>query len=101
MTNSTVYQFRIDPYDKQQAFAVFDSLGINPAQAIRLFLKQVSETKQLPFNLPKNAQQLDDVASIDGFNHALLTIPKAITDDETDIFARDYQEIDNRPLDWV
>ena len=39
MTQSTMYQFRLDANEKRQAFEVFDELGIKPAQAIRLFLR--------------------------------------------------------------
>lgn len=34
---------------KKQAFAVFKQLGITPAQAVRLFFKQVVLTKSIPF----------------------------------------------------
>ena len=49
MTQSTMYQFRLDANEKRQAFEVFDELGIKPAQAIRLFLRQVTATKSIPF----------------------------------------------------
>ena len=49
MNQSTMYQFRIDAEEKARAFAVFERLGIKPAQAIRLFLRQVSVTQSIPF----------------------------------------------------
>ena len=39
MRKTQVYQLRISSQDKQQAFAVFEALGITPAQAIRLLFK--------------------------------------------------------------
>ena len=70
MTSTTdnqqsVYQFRINTQDKQEAFAVFDELGLKPSQAIRLFLKQVKETRSIPFavKIPNDqtCQAMNDV----------------------------------------
>ena len=44
-----VYQIRLDLQEKKQAFAIFKQLGISPAQAIRLFFKQVVATRSIPF----------------------------------------------------
>lgn len=49
MTTSTMYQFRLDPKEKAEAFAVLESLGLKPAQAMRLFLRQVKQTHSIPF----------------------------------------------------
>ena len=46
---TALYQIRIDPQEKQETFAVFDELGISPAQAIRLFFAQVRRTHAIPF----------------------------------------------------
>lgn len=51
MSESTMYQFRIDADEKRQAFEIFNELGIKPAQAIRLFLRQVTATKSIPFDI--------------------------------------------------
>ena len=51
MRKTEVYQIRIGSEEKQQAFAVFEQLGISPAQAIRLFFKQVVRTQSIPFNI--------------------------------------------------
>lgn len=51
MSESTMYQFRLDANEKQQAFEIFKELGIKPAQAIRLFLRQVIATKSIPFDI--------------------------------------------------
>ncbi|MDQ1210412.1 addiction module RelB/DinJ family antitoxin [Acinetobacter baylyi] len=49
MRKTEVYQVRLDSQEKKQAFAVFKQLGITPAQAVRLFFKQVVLTKSIPF----------------------------------------------------
>ncbi|ENV56702.1 hypothetical protein F951_02402 [Acinetobacter soli CIP 110264] len=49
MRKTEVYQVRLDSHEKKQAFAVFKQLGITPAQAVRLFFKQVVLTKSIPF----------------------------------------------------
>lgn len=51
MRKTEVYQIRIGSEEKQQAFAVFEQLGISPAQAIRLFFKQVVLTQSIPFHI--------------------------------------------------
>jgi DNA-damage-inducible protein J len=40
MRKTEVYQVRLDSQEKK-AFAVFKQFGISPAQAVRLFFKQV------------------------------------------------------------
>ena len=49
VTTSTMYQFRIDEAEKAETFAVLNDLGMKPAQAIRLFFRQVRQTKSIPF----------------------------------------------------
>lgn len=51
MANSTMYQFRIDEEEKAQTFAIFQEMGMKPAQAIRLFFRQVRQTKSIPFQI--------------------------------------------------
>lgn len=53
MSRSTSYQIRLSDDEKQAAFSVFQELGINPAQAVRLFLRQVVETRSIPFPIKK------------------------------------------------
>ncbi len=45
------YNIRLDAELKETAFGVFDSYGLSPAQAIRLFLKQVAYTRAIPLRL--------------------------------------------------
>ncbi|MCF8998126.1 type II toxin-antitoxin system RelB/DinJ family antitoxin [Acinetobacter nectaris] len=61
MRKTEVYQVRLDSQEKKQAFAVFKHLGITPAQAVRLFFKQVVLTKSIPFSIENqniNMEQL-------------------------------------------
>lgn len=52
MTEQTaMYQFRIDAKEKQEVFQIFQELGIKPSQAIKLFLRQVKETRSIPFEV--------------------------------------------------
>ena len=45
---SVTYNLRIDEDLKNESFAVIKSMGLTPAAAIKLFLKQTAETKTLP-----------------------------------------------------
>jgi len=47
----TSYTFRLDETLKEQAFNVFRNYGLNPAQAIKMFLQQVAETNTIPVSL--------------------------------------------------
>ena len=54
MSRSVSYQIRLSDDEKTAAFTVFRELGITPAQAVRLFLRQVVETRSIPFPIKKN-----------------------------------------------
>ena len=45
------YTFRLDADLKAQAFEVFKNYGLNPAQALKMFLRQVADTKTIPVQL--------------------------------------------------
>jgi addiction module RelB/DinJ family antitoxin len=51
MARDTTVQFRIDSTVKEEAYAVFQQIGISPSEAVRVFLKQVQITRTLPFSL--------------------------------------------------
>jgi addiction module RelB/DinJ family antitoxin len=61
MRKSEVYQIRLDSQEKKQAFAVFKQLGITPAQAVRLFFKQVVLTKSIPFSIENQNIDLEQL----------------------------------------
>ncbi|MFZ1343228.1 type II toxin-antitoxin system RelB/DinJ family antitoxin [Thiothrix eikelboomii] len=54
------YNIRLDEDLKNEAFEVFKSYGITPAQAIKMFLKRTAETKTIPiqFDYQANATTL-------------------------------------------
>ena len=49
MSRSTMYQFRIDEDEKAETFKIFNEMGLKPAQAVRLFFRQVRITQSIPF----------------------------------------------------
>ena len=64
MRKTEVYQIRLDSQEKKHAFAVFKQLGITPAQAVRLFFKQVVLTKSIPFSIENQSINLDQLNKI-------------------------------------
>lgn len=48
-TATTTYQVRLTTQEKDETFGVFQELGMNPAQAVRLFFREVRKTKSIPF----------------------------------------------------
>ncbi|OTG66082.1 type II toxin-antitoxin system RelB/DinJ family antitoxin [Acinetobacter silvestris] len=90
MRKTEVYQVRLDSQEKKQAFAVFKQLGITPAQAVRLFFKQVVLTKSIPFaieNQSINMEQLLKLKKIKQDQHnPPLSQDHDVLDDD-DIFA--------------
>lgn len=49
MAHAKTYQIRIDEKEKKETFAIFNDLGITPAQAIKMFFAQVRATRSIPF----------------------------------------------------
>ena len=64
MRKTEVYQIRLDSQEKKQAFAVFKQLGITPAQAVRLFFKQVVLTKSIPFSIENQNIDLEQLIKL-------------------------------------
>lgn len=64
MRKTEVYQVRLDSQEKKHAFAVFKQLGITPAQAVRLFFKQVVLTKSIPFSIENQSINLERLYKI-------------------------------------
>lgn len=50
-TKMASYTFRLDEQLKQEAFSVFKSYGLSPAQAIKMYLQQVVSTNSIPVQL--------------------------------------------------
>jgi len=49
ISRSGTYQIRINEKEKAETFAVFNELGITPAQAVKMFFAQVRRTHRIPF----------------------------------------------------
>ena len=47
--NTNMYQFRLDEQEKSETFAILNEMGIKPAQAVRLFFRQIRQTRSIPF----------------------------------------------------
>lgn len=48
--STTNFNIRMDEKLKEEAFPIIESYGLTPAQAIKLFLKQIADTKAIPLN---------------------------------------------------
>lgn len=91
MRKTEVYQVRLDSQEKKQAFAVFKQLGITPAQAVRLFFKQVVLTKSIPFAIENQSINIEQLLKLKKIKLDQPTaLSSEITDDaaiDDDIFA--------------
>lgn len=91
MRKTEVYQVRLDSQEKKQAFAVFKQLGITPAQAVRLFFKQVVLTKSIPFAIENQSINIEQLLKLrklkqEQQNTPLSNAQNDLSDDD-DIFA--------------
>lgn len=85
MRKTEVYQVRLDSQEKKQAFAVFKQLGMTPAQAVRLFFKQVVLTKSIPFTIENQNIDMEQLLKLK--NTKRIENTQESTLDEEDIFA--------------
>jgi addiction module RelB/DinJ family antitoxin len=88
MRKTEVYQVRLDSQEKKQAFAVFKQLGISPAQAVRLFFKQVVLTKSIPFAIENQNINMEQ----------LLKLRKSRANQTTEDSASNHLEDDHEDL---
>ncbi|WAU74611.1 type II toxin-antitoxin system RelB/DinJ family antitoxin [Acinetobacter sp. TR11] len=90
MRKTEVYQVRLDSQEKKQAFAVFKQLGISPAQAVRLFFKQVVLTKSIPFAIENQNINMEQLLKLRKSKNAAINDPAAVDldveDDHEDLF---------------
>lgn len=65
---TTNYNIRLDKELKDNAFEVFESYGLTPSQAIKLFLTQVAQTNTVPlsfeYKAKSNVNTLDEVVDV-------------------------------------
>ena len=91
MRKTEVYQVRLDSQEKKQAFAVFKQLGISPAQAVRLFFKQVVLTKSIPFAIENQNINMEQLLKLRKSKNATINNPSTaidldVEDDHEDLF---------------
>lgn len=91
MRKTEVYQVRLDSQEKKQAFAVFKQLGITPAQAVRLFFKQVVLTKSIPFAIENPHIDMEQLIKLRKLKNEHPTAPlsapyQAVEDNDDDLF---------------
>jgi addiction module RelB/DinJ family antitoxin len=101
MRKTEVYQIRLDSQEKKQAFAVFKQLGITPAQAVRLFFKQVVLTKSIPFSIENqniNLEQLIKLRRLKQEQKAAAPITAESTDIVNPQNIEDYLDDDHLDL---
>ncbi|WP_336951450.1 type II toxin-antitoxin system RelB/DinJ family antitoxin [Acinetobacter sp. AS167] len=91
MRKTEVYQVRLDSQEKKLAFAVFKQLGITPAQAVRLFFKQVVITKSIPFAIENQNINMDQLFKLRKLKqdqqNGQLNSSADLNDDDEDLFA--------------
>ena len=91
MRKTEVYQVRLDSQEKKLAFAVFKQLGITPAQAVRLFFKQVVITKSIPFAIENQNINMDQLFKLRKLKqdqqNGQLNSSVDLDDDDEDLFA--------------
>ena len=76
--STTNYNIRLDQELKEKAFSVFESYGLTPSQAIKLFLNEVAETNTVPLSFdyhskPRNSP-LQALAGLERNNHTESTL---------------------------
>lgn len=86
MRKTEVYQVRLDSQEKKQAFAVFKQLGITPAQAVRLFFKQVVLTKSIPFAIENQNIDMEQLLRLRKARANAAQQNVGINDDHEDLF---------------
>lgn len=91
MRKTEVYQVRLDSQEKKQAFAVFKQLGMTPAQAVRLFFKQVVLTKSIPFVIENQSINMEQLLKLKKLKQEQQPLPHSETstafNEDDDIFA--------------
>ncbi|MDO5091710.1 MAG: type II toxin-antitoxin system RelB/DinJ family antitoxin [Cardiobacteriaceae bacterium] len=61
--SSSMYNFRMDDDLRKEAFAVIESYGLTPPQALKLFLKHIADTHTIPLSFQHHATRLPNAAT--------------------------------------
>lgn len=94
MRKTEVYQVRLDSHEKKQAFAVFKQLGITPAQAVRLFFKQVVLTKSIPFAIENQNIDMEQLLKLRKIKSQSATVTPLENDQaDSDLLMDDHEAL--------
>ena len=94
MRKTEVYQVRLDSHEKKQAFAVFKQLGITPAQAVRLFFKQVVLTKSIPFAIENQNIDMEQLLKLRKIKSQSATVtPREYDQADRDLLMDDHEAL--------
>lgn len=79
----TTLNIRLDDTLKQNAFAVIESYGLTPSQTIRLLLKQIADTGNIPLDFERALRyenNSDTMTAIDDARAGKLTTYHSLDD---------------------
>ena len=68
---TTSYTIRIDQDLRERAFAVLDRYGLSPAQAFKLFLKQIADTQSIPLTFDHHAERVPNAVTLRALKEAV------------------------------
>lgn len=79
---TTNYNIRLDKDLKDRAFSVFESYGLTPSQAIKLFLNQVADTNAVPLSFDyqptPNAQTIAAMQELESGDYTESSLEKLL-----------------------
>lgn len=55
--SSVNFNIRMDESLKERAFPIIESYGLTPAQAVKLFLNQIADTRTIPLSFQYHAER--------------------------------------------
>lgn len=89
--SSSMYNFRLDDDLRKQAFAVIESYGLTPPQALKLFLKHIADTQTIPLTFHHHAERVP--------NAQTRAAMQEIIDDRADKQLKRYDSLDDMMQD--
>lgn len=89
--SSTNFNIRMDENLKQRAFPVIESYGLTPAQAVKLFLTQIADTKTIPLTFNHNQNRIPNAETVAAMQE--------IIDDRKDKKLKRYNNLDEMITD--
>ena len=92
--SSVSYNIRLDQGLRDRAFSVFESYGLAPSQAIKLFLTQVADTRAVPLSFDHHAKEIPNAETRAAMEEAIAerAHPTAKRYDNLEDLIRDVRE---------